>query len=132
MPNTARMSASVASLIRTRPSLALIRLPALSSQYTFISGRGAVSARFVLMTLLAVCASAQVASITGRVTDPSGAVVPAASISARSVDTGVQAATESTSDGYYTLPALQPGRYELSVSKQGFVPVRQTGIELSV
>lgn len=82
-----------------------------------------------------VCASAafaQVASVTGRVTDLSGAVVPQAAVTAKSVDTGITTSTETTSEGYYTLPGLQPGKYELNVSKQGFAPVRQTGLELVV
>ena len=88
--------------------------------------------RLAALSLLAVGAFAQVASITGRITDPSGAVVPGALIIARSTGTGISTNTESTSEGYYTLPALQPGRYEITVSKQGFVPVKQTGLELTV
>jgi hypothetical protein len=70
--------------------------------------------------------------VTGRITDRSGAVVPGAAVTARSLDTGVSTATESTSEGYYTLPALQPGRYEVTILKAGFIPVRQTGLELTV
>ncbi|MCS7024942.1 MAG: carboxypeptidase-like regulatory domain-containing protein [Bryobacteraceae bacterium] len=75
---------------------------------------------------------AQVATLTGRVLDPSGAVVPGASITARSLATGISVTAETTSEGYYTIPALPPGRYELAVSKAGFTPVRQSGIELAV
>ena len=74
----------------------------------------------------------QVATLTGRITDPSGAVVPEAVVVARSLETGVSTSTETTSEGYYTLPALPPGRYEVGISKPGFVPVRQTGLELTV
>jgi hypothetical protein len=77
-------------------------------------------------------ALAQVATLTGRITDPSGAVVPQATVTARFSDTGVSTTTESTSEGYYTLSALPPGRYEVTISKAGFVPVRQTGLELTV
>lgn len=86
----------------------------------------------ILVICFAASAAAQVATLTGRVTDPSGAVVPQAAISARSLDTGIASNTESSNEGYYTLPALPPGRYELTVSKTGFVPVRQTGLELKV
>ena len=88
--------------------------------------------RSLIPLVFASVAFAQVASLTGRITDPTGAVVPGAVVTARSAATGVVATTESTSDGYYTLPALQPGQYELTVNKQGFVPVKQTGLELSV
>jgi len=75
---------------------------------------------------------AQTASITGRVTDPSGAIVPAATVTARSVATNLSTATESSSEGYYTLPSLAPGDYEITVTKQGFVTVKQTGLTLVV
>jgi hypothetical protein len=85
-----------------------------------------------LTLLFSAVSMAQVATLTGRISDPSGAVVPQAIVTARAAATGVSTTTESTSDGYYTLSALPPGRYELSVTKAGFVPVRQTGIELAV
>lgn len=88
--------------------------------------------RLALGLILSVAAFSQVATLTGRITDPSGAVVPQATVVARAVETGVSTATESTSDGYYTLPALPPGRYEVTINKNGFVPLRQTGIELAV
>jgi hypothetical protein len=86
----------------------------------------------VILLALASSALAQVATLTGRVTDPSGAIVLEAKVVVRSLDTGITATTETTSEGYYTLPSLVPGRYELSITKDGFVPVRQTGIELAV
>ena len=82
--------------------------------------------------LFAAGAFAQVASLTGRVTDPSGAIIPAAAVVARATETGVSTSTETTSEGYYTLPALPPGRYEITITKDGFVPVKQTGLELTV
>ncbi|MBL8211495.1 MAG: TonB-dependent receptor [Bryobacterales bacterium] len=82
--------------------------------------------------LFAAGAFAQVASLTGRVTDPSGAIIPAAAVVARATETGVSTSTETTSEGYYTLPALPPGRYEITITKDGFVPVKQMGLELTV
>ena len=95
----------------------------------------ALAAMTRLAFVLLLCASAalaQVATLTGRITDQTGAVVPQASVTARATDTGLTTTTETTSEGYYTLPALPPGQYELSVTKQGFVPVKQTGLELTV
>lgn len=89
--------------------------------------------RLTLLVLgLSAAAFAQTAALTGRVTDPSGAVVPGARVTARATASGVVSSTETTMDGYYTLPALPPGRYELTISKAGFVPVRQADIELAV
>lgn len=62
--------------------------------------------------LLSVSAWAQVASVTGRVTNQTGAVVPQAAVSARALQTGVVTKTETNPDGYYTLPALPPGSYD--------------------
>jgi len=88
--------------------------------------------RIAVLALFASACFAQDASLTGRITDPSGAVVPQATVTARSLDTGVSTTTESTGDGYYTLPALRPGRYEITITKSGFVPVKQTGLALTV
>jgi len=87
---------------------------------------------FFCMVAGGMFAYCQVASLTGRITDQTGAIVPGAEVTARSLSTSVASATLSTSEGYYTIPALQPGRYEVTVSKTGFVPVRQTGLELAV
>jgi len=87
----------------------------------------------LLATLLLTCPMwAQVATITGRVTDASGAVIPAARVIVRSVDTGIESATATNNEGYFTHPSLQPGRYEITFTRQGFVPLRQTGLELTV
>lgn len=84
------------------------------------------------VALFHALAFSQVATLTGRITDPSGAVVPQAAITATAVGTGITASTETNNEGYYTLPALQPGKYDLSVNKSGFAPVRQSGLELTV
>jgi outer membrane receptor protein involved in Fe transport len=88
--------------------------------------------RYLTTLLIGGACFAQVASLTGRVTDPSGAVIPNAVITAKAVETGVAVSTQTTAEGYYTLPSLLPGRYEVSITKDGFVPVRQTGLELTV
>jgi len=83
--------------------------------------------------LLAVSvAFAQTASLTGRVTDPSGAIVPQAAVTVQSVDSSVSTTVQSNEQGYYNFPSLLPGSYNLSVSKAGFKPVRQTNLELAV
>lgn len=86
----------------------------------------------ITFALFALVSFAQVATLTGRITDPSGAVVPQALVLARSIDTGVSTTAESTGDGYYTLASLVPGRYEITITKSGFIPVKQTGLELTV
>lgn len=66
--------------------------------------------------------SAQIAqgAIVGSITDPSGAVMPGASVSATNVATGVVSRTTTTSVGYYDFPALPPGTYLVTVEQAGF------------
>lgn len=72
------------------------------------------------------------ATITGDVRDPSGAAVVGAKV--RAVERSTNQATEATSnqDGYYTLPFLQPGVYDVEVTATGFDRMRQENITLLV
>jgi hypothetical protein len=81
---------------------------------------------------LAAVAAAQTGEITGRVTDPTGAVVPAASIEVKNVDTGIALPLQSNEAGYYSAPLLPVGSYQVSVKAQGFRPVTRSGIRLEV
>lgn len=60
------------------------------------------------------------ATLAGTVTDPSGAVIPGATVTIHSLDTGVERTTVSDEAGNYTAPSLQPGDYRVSVSTAGF------------
>ena len=60
------------------------------------------------------------ASITGTVTDSSGAAVPAAKVTAAHVETGISSATTSNEAGNYTLAQLKEGVYEVRVQAAGF------------
>jgi len=65
------------------------------------------------------------------VTDPTGASVPAARVTATSEETGAAFTTQSDSLGEFTLTSLPPGRYTLRIEASGFKAARQTGLELS-
>lgn len=86
----------------------------------------------LLSVLVASALFGQTASITGRIADPSGAVVPGATVTVQAVETGIQNTAETNGEGYYNIPSLPPGAYNLSVSKAGFVPIRQTDLKLIV
>jgi hypothetical protein len=59
-------------------------------------------------------------SIRGRVTDPSGAVLPAAPVSVRHLDTNIERKVTTNADGIYDTGNLQPGQYEITVEAPGF------------
>jgi hypothetical protein len=59
-------------------------------------------------------------TITGNVTDPSGAVVQNAKVTATSLDTGEVRETTTSGEGSYTLPELKAGRWRVAVEAQGF------------
>ena len=72
------------------------------------------------------------AQLNGTVLDSGGRAVAKAQINVRSVDTN-QAYTSATNDaGFYVLPSLPPGKYNLTVTSVGFAKYQQTGIALSV
>src|SRR5512140_2479224 len=89
---------------------------------------------FALSLLIAgsLCAQGTSAQIVGRIVDPSGGAVPAASVRLTNADTGIARAVQSAESGAYVFPLLAPGNYRLTVVKDGFRPVNRTGITLVV
>src|ERR1700722_15597793 len=71
------------------------------------------------------------ASINGTITDPSGAVIAGAVISAKSLETGQISTVTAGSEGHYSIPFLPLGRYDVTASHPGFNSETQTGITLS-
>jgi hypothetical protein len=87
----------------------------------------------ILIFLSAVPVCAQVSAIvSGSVTDPTGATVPAAAVSAKNVDTGAARSTVSDAEGHYQFFSLPVGQYEIHASKTGFTEEIRTGIHLAV
>jgi hypothetical protein len=70
------------------------------------------------------------ASLSGRVTDESNAVVPRVEVEIKNVDTNVEQVTKTNGDGIYSFPALAPGKYLMNVRKLSFRTVSVTGIAL--
>jgi hypothetical protein len=70
------------------------------------------------------------ATLTGRVTDPTGAIVPNAEITITDTATGVKTIVTSNSEGFYTAPFLSPGPYQISVTRSGFQNYLHTGLVL--
>jgi hypothetical protein len=72
------------------------------------------------------------ASLSGRVTDQSGAVVVDAQILVNNTDSGAQLIALSNDSGVYFVPEVRPGPYQVSVEKSGFRKVVLTGLVLEV
>src|SRR5262249_37851642 len=65
-------------------------------------------------------AQTEQATITGTVTDKSGAVIPEAKVVVTNIRTQAVRETKTTGDGHYTAPYLPVGQYEVAVEKAGF------------
>ena len=64
------------------------------------------------------------AVLNGDVSDPQGAVVSGAQVSARNAATGEERTTETSKAGLFVINSLQPGAYEIEVAANGFAPVQ--------
>jgi len=90
---------------------------------------------FALVMFILVCArvaSAQQASLTGRVTDKSDAVVAGAGVKITNLDTGITRQSESNSEGFFTVPFLPPGAYRVTVEANGFKTSTRDGLQLTL
>ncbi|HEX4228492.1 MAG TPA: TonB-dependent receptor [Bryobacteraceae bacterium] len=65
------------------------------------------------------------ASVSGRVTDPSGAVVQDAIVTARQTETGIANVVRTDREGRFRFPYLKVGRYEITIHDKGFADVSQ-------
>jgi len=70
------------------------------------------------------------ASITGRVTDPTGAVVAGAKVTVTNAATRVATPVQANEQGVFSVPYLIPGRYEVRAEAQGFKTALREGIHL--
>lgn len=92
--------------------------------------------RFLLLVfgvaVLAVSSQAQTATVSGTVSDSSGAVVTGTSVTATNTATGIARTTQSTETGAYTIPGLPPSVYTLTFTKPGFKTVKFQNVTLTV
>src|SRR5258708_22241983 len=72
------------------------------------------------------------ATLSGTVLDPAGRVVPDTDVIATNIDTNISYPTKTIESGIYVLPNLPPGRYRVTVTKQGFKQITLTKVELHV
>jgi hypothetical protein len=91
------------------------------------------SASIFAAASLSLTAHAQsTATVSGRVTDPSGAVVAGAAVTVRNAGTGIERATKTDASGDYSVPSLQPGQYSVTVQASGFARFQLRRLALQV
>src|SRR6202790_1340531 len=71
-------------------------------------------------------------SVSGTVTDQTGAVIPDTTVNALNLDTTVQQTTRTNANGFYNFTALPVGRYEIEILRNGFKPYKRTGLVIDV
>src|SRR5258707_5454495 len=71
-------------------------------------------------------------SISGAVTDQTGAVVPDTTVTALNLDTTVQQTTKTNANGFFSFTTLPVGRYEIEILREGFKPYKRTGLIIDV
>ena len=86
----------------------------------------------MMFATLPLAAQQITASIHGTIVDPTGAVVEAATVTAKQVETGLTRSTGADRGGNYVLVELPVGHYRLEVAARGFVKYIQEGISLDV
>jgi len=86
----------------------------------------------LLISTIPLFAQGERATVTGTVSDSSGAMVPGANVAIRNTATNVTARTSTNSAGLYFIPALPPGEYDVTSEKAGFRPARVTKLRLTV
>ncbi len=103
-----------------------------STKRSFCSVAGASLVALYLSISISAMAQTDRGTITGTITDPAGAVVPGASVTALNKATGASVQSITTNTGNYTLPSLATGTYDLTVEAKGFNKYIQEGIEVQV
>src|SRR5271167_4010879 len=86
----------------------------------------------VMLIASSLVYAAVTASISGTVTDATGASVPGATVTATNVATGVALTQTTNGQGFYSFQSLPLGTYTIGVEQKGFKVYRQTGLVLDV
>jgi len=94
--------------------------------------RGVISFALVLLLCALNLYGQSLTSVSGTVTDPSGALVAGATITLTNMATGSQRQDKSDSSGRYSFAQIQPGKYKISATATGFAGVDFSNVELLV
>lgn len=98
--------------------------------------RNLFSKFFLVLAFLAICGlpvlGQTTSSLTGTVTDPTGAVVPGASVVVKNNETGQEYTAKTNDDGVFTIPSLATGMYTATISVKNFKQAKVTEIKIDV
>jgi hypothetical protein len=93
-------------------------------------GKVLLTVAATMLLTAAAWSQAIFATLTGVVTDPTGAVVPQAKITLRNAASGDTRNTVADQQGYYTFASVPVGAYNLTVTQAGFQTFEEDGIPL--
>src|SRR5579872_1739137 len=110
----------------------MYRLSRKSARYSTLLLRSLSWAAIFVLTQGIAQAQLSTATINGTITDPSGAVIPGATVTVKNVATNVERSTISNGSGNYTVVNINPRRYTLTVHKDGFSTISEPEFELAV
>lgn len=97
-----------------------------------VVARTSLVAAALIVCVAVAFAQAGRGSISGLVTDPSGAIVPGANVTALEQATGVKISTVSTAAGIYSFVSLSPGKYQITASAKGFETLVEKNIVVTL
>src|SRR6266581_272779 len=93
---------------------------------------GVVALSFTLLgSVQSTNAQVLFGSVSGAITEQSGAAVSKAHVTSVNKATGIQRETDADGSGHYTLTDLSPGAYNVTVTASGFKPLTQTDVSVS-
>ncbi len=95
---------------------------------TFIIKRVASCLAAIFLFACAACWAGQGGTLTGTVADPSGAVVPGATVIISNRESGLHQTLSTNSEGVFTSSDLPAGSYQIEIRQSGFGPLVETGL----
>jgi hypothetical protein len=97
-----------------------------------LARQGFIALLLLMLSFGAANAQEYRGTIAGSVTDPNGAIVPAATVTVQNVETNVSATATTNDEGAFSFPLLLPGRYKLSATATNFKTSVRENIQLNV
>jgi hypothetical protein len=99
-------------------------------------GTNRVKGQILTIAVIALCGctlwASDGGSLLGTITDPNGAAVPGAKVTATETSTAVKQTITADDRGFYSFQSLPVGRYDVQVDAAGFKPLRRTGVTMNV